>query len=187
MKQEIEKALKVLNDGGTILYPTDTIWGIGCLATDPVAVQKVYDIKKRADTKSMLVLLDNENRLPSYVDVVPDIAWELIEATDKPLTIIYPGAKNLAENLLPEDKSIGIRIPEDDFCRQLIQKLRRPIVSTSANLSGKPSPSFYDDIDPEILKSADYVVNWRQDDSTPAQPSSIIKLGVGGEIEIIRK
>ena len=108
MRQEIEKALKVLNDGGTILYPTDTIWGIGCLATDPVAVQKVYDIKKRADTKSMLVLLDHENRLLSYVDVVPDIAWELSESTDKPLTIIYPGAKNLADNLLPENKSDAI-------------------------------------------------------------------------------
>ncbi len=187
MRQEIEKAVKIINEGGIILYPTDTIWGIGCLATDPDAVQKVYDIKKRTDTKSMLVLLDNANRLPSYVDEVPDIAWELIEATDKPLTIIYPGGKNLAENLLSEDKTIGIRIPEDDFCRQLIQKLRRPIVSTSANISGMPSPAFFDEIDPEIIKSVDYVVNWRQDDSRPAQPSPIIKLGVGGEIMVIRK
>lgn len=187
MRKEIEKAFEVLTNGGTILYPTDTIWGIGCLATDPSAVQKVYNIKKRSDTKSMLILLDNANRLPSYVDEVPDIAWELIEASDKPLTIIYPGGKNLAENLLPGDKSIGIRISEDDFCRQLIQKLRRPIVSSSANISGMPSPAFYNEIDPEIINSVDYVVNWRQDDVVPTQASSIIKLGVGGEIVVIRE
>ncbi len=187
MKQDIEQAIKVLNNGGTILYPSDTIWGIGCLATDPIAVQKVYDIKKRSDTKSMLILLDNANSLPSYIDEVPEIAWDLVDAADNALTIIYPNGKNLAKNLLPEDKSIGIRIPDDDFCRQLIQKLRRPIVSTSANLSGQTSPSFYDEIDQEIINSVDYVVKWRQDDHTPAAASSIIKLGLGGEISIIRK
>lgn len=187
MRQEIEKAYEVLQKGGTILYPTDTIWGIGCLADDPKAVQKVYDIKKRSDTKSMLILLDHENRLPSYVKVVPDIAWELIEVSESPLTIIYPGAKNLAPNLLPEDESIGIRIVADEFCKQLIQKLRKPIVSTSANFSGEPSPAFFDEIDPQIIEAVDYVVEWRQEDKTPAQPSSIIKLGIGGEISIIRK
>jgi L-threonylcarbamoyladenylate synthase len=187
MKMDIERALKVLKGGGTILYPTDTIWGIGCLSTDPAAVKKVYDIKKRRDTKSMLVLLDDGNRLPSYVDEVPDVAWELIDAADKPLTIIYPCGKNLAENLLSEDKSIGIRIADDDFCRQLIQKLRRPIVSTSANFADQPSPSFFEEIDPEIIDAVDYVVEWRQEDLTPATASSIIKLGAGGQISIIRK
>lgn len=187
MKRDIEQALKVLNSGGTILYPTDTIWGIGCLATDPAAVQKVYEIKKRSDTKSMLVLLDDANRLPSYIDVVPDIAWELIDAADKPLTIIYPKGKNLANNLLSDDKSIGVRIPDDEFCRQLIQKLRRPIVSTSANIAGQPSPAFFEEIDPKIKDAVDYVVEWRQDDLTPSSPSSIIKLGTGGQISIIRK
>ena len=186
MRKDIEQALKVLNEGGTILYPTDTIWGIGCLATNTVAVQKVYDIKKRSDTKSMLILLDNTNRLSSYIDEVPDVAWELIDATDKPLTIIYPAGKNLAENLLSEDKSIGIRITDDDFCRQLVQKLRRPIVSTSANFTGQPSPSFFEEIDPEIIDAVDYVVEWRQDDLTPASASSIVKLGSGGQISIIR-
>lgn len=187
MKKDIDQAYAVLNNGGTILYPTDTIWGIGCLATDPVAVQKVYDIKKRSDTKSMLILLDDANRLPSYIDEIPEVAWELIEAADNALTIIYPNGKNLAGNLLSEDKSIGIRIADDDFCRQLIQKLRRPIVSTSANLAGESSPSFFEEIDPEIIEAVDYVVEWRQDDFTPALASSIIKLGTGGQISIIRK
>lgn len=187
MKKDIDQAYAVLNNGGTILYPTDTIWGIGCLATDPVAVQKVYDIKKRSDTKSMLILLDDANRLPSYIDEIPEVAWELIEAADNALTIIYPNGKNLAGNLLSEDKSIGIRIANDDFCRQLIQKLRRPIVSTSANLAGESSPSFFEEIDPEIIEAVDYVVEWRQDDFTPALASSIIKLGTGGQISIIRK
>lgn len=186
MRKDIDQANTVLNNGGTILYPTDTIWGIGCLATDPVAVQKVYDIKKRKDNKSMLILLDDANRLPSYLDEVPDVAWELIHAAVKPLTIIYPNGKNLAENLIANDKSIGIRIADDDFCRQLIQKLRRPIVSTSANLAGQASPSFFEEIDPEIIDAVDYVVEWRQDDPTPALASSIIKLGTGGQISIIR-
>ncbi len=187
MKQDIERSIEILNQGGTILYPTDTIWGIGCLATDPAAVEKVYKIKQRSDAKSMLILLDDANRLPSYVDEVPDIAWELIDAADKPMTIIYPGGKNLAENLISEDRSIGIRILDDDFCRELIHKLRRPIVSTSANISDQPSPAVFDEISQEIIDAVDYVVGWRQDDLTPTVASSIIKLGPGGEITIIRK
>ena len=186
MKQDIEKALEILKKGGTILYPTDTIWGIGCLATDPAAVEKVYRIKKRSDTKSMLLLLANANSLPFYVKEVPEIAWALIEAAVKPLTIIYPDGRNLAENLLSEDRSIGIRIVADDFCRELIQKLGKPIVSTSANLSGESSPANFNEISPEIIQSVDYVVEWRQDDTKPVRASSIIKLGIGGEISIIR-
>lgn len=186
MKNDIDKAIEVLNQGGTILYPTDTIWGIGCLATDQQAVEKVYKIKKRSDTKSMLILLEDANRLPSYVDEVPEIAWELLDAADKPMTIIYPGAINLAANLISEDQTIGIRIAGDEFCQRLIQKLRRPIVSTSANISGQPSPAKYDEISQEILDAVDYVVEWRQDDLTPAAASSIIKLGTTGEISILR-
>lgn len=187
MRKEIKSALKVLKEGGVILYPTDTIWGIGCDATNEEAVSKVYAIKERADTKSMLVLIHTETLLPSYVTAVPEIAWELIESAVDPLTIIYPGAKNLAKNLIGPGRTIGIRITKDDFCTQLISRFRKPIVSTSANLSGRTSPANFLKIDQLIREKVDYIVNWRQDDYTTAKPSSIIKLGIGGEIDIIRK
>lgn len=187
IKADIEASLKVLNEGGIILYPTDTIWGIGCDATNPKAVSRIYSLKQREDSKSMLVLLHNSNLLSSYMETVPDIAWELLEAAEDPLTIIYPGAKNLATNLIAEDGSIGIRVAREAFCEGLIQRFRRPIVSTSANISGEPSPPYFDEITSEIKENVDYVVRWRQDDRSPAKPSSIIKLGVGGEIRIIRK
>ena len=187
MIEDLNNALKVLKEGGVILYPTDTIWGIGCDATNEEAVAKVYAIKERADAKSMLVLIHTETLLPSYVSMVPEIAWELIEAAIDPLTIIYPGGKNLAKNLMGQDRSIGIRVTKDDFCTQLISRFRKPIVSTSANLSGHSSPANYLEIDESIRTTTDYIVNWRQDDYTTATPSSIIKLGIGGEIDIIRK
>lgn len=187
INNDINIALKVLKEGGIILYPTDTIWGIGCDATNEEAVAKVYAIKERADTKSMLVLIHTEALLPSYITTVPDIAWELIEAAIDPLTIIYPGGKNLAKNLMGQDQSIGIRVTKDDFCSRLISRFRKPVVSTSANLSGQTSPANYLEIDESIREKVDYIVNWRQDDYTTAKPSSIIKLGVGGEIDIIRK
>ncbi len=187
MIEDLNNALKVLKEGGVILYPTDTIWGIGCDATNEEAVAKVYAIKERADAKSMLVLIHTEALLPSYVSMVPEIAWELIEAAIDPLTIIYPGGKNLAKNLMGPDRSIGIRVAKDDFCSQLISRLRKPLVSTSANLSGRPSPANYLEIDESIHEKVDYIVNWRQNDYSTAKPSSIIKLGVGGEIDIIRK
>ncbi len=187
MNDDLKKALEVLQDGGTILYPTDTVWGIGCDATHPEAVKKVYQIKQREDSKSMLVLVDSEVRLERYVAEVPEVAWQLIEVADKPMTLIYPGAKNLAANLIAPDGSIGIRLVKDDFCRQLIQRLKKPIVSTSANISGQPTPAGFDQIAPEILRAVDYVVTWRQDDPTAAQPSSIIAVGLGGQIRIIRK
>ncbi len=187
MEDEIQKALMVLQAGGTILYPTDTIWGIGCDATLPEAVEKVYRIKQREDSKSMLVLLDHPNRLLSYISEVPEVAWELLEVADKPLTIIYSGAKNLADNLVAADRSIGIRIARDPFCEKLISRLKKPLVSTSANISGQPAPKFFAEIDEKIKNSVDYIVNWRQDDRTPSSPSGIIKLGTGGEVEIIRK
>ena len=186
-QHDIEQALRVLKEGGTILYPTDTIWGIGCDPTNPDAVRKVYELKQREDSKSMLVLIDDDFRLPSYIDSVPDIAYELIDVADKPLSIIYPGAKNLAENLVAEDGSIGIRITSDPFCKQLIRRFNRPLVSTSANSSGDSSPAMFSDVSDRILESIDYVVQWRQDDITPAQASSIIKLDHAGRITIIRK
>ena len=185
-KQDIENALKVLKEGGLILYPTDTIWGIGCDATNEEAVAKVYDLKKRSDTKSMLVLLDSENRLNYYLKEVPEIAWDLIEVSDKPLTIIYPGARNLAGNLVAIDSSIGIRITREEFSQALIRKFGKAIVSTSANVSGKKSPSTFSDVDPEILEGVDYVVRYRQDDLQKRQPSGIIRIGLKGEVEVLR-
>jgi L-threonylcarbamoyladenylate synthase len=185
--EDIAKAVEVLRSGGIILYPTDTIWGIGCDATNPTAVNRIYEIKKRQDTKSMLVIMENPNLLTSYIVEVPEIAWELIEVADTPLTIIYPRAKNLAANLLAEDGSIGIRITNDAFTQQLIQRFRKPVVSTSANISGQKSPQNFAEISDEIKQSVDYVVGFRQDDLSKSNPSGIIKLGVGGQIEIIRK
>lgn len=187
MQNDIKQALEVLQKGGVILYPTDTIWGIGCDATNEAAVKRVYEIKKRADSKSMLVLMENVNLLERYMQEVPEIAYSLIEVTDKPMTIIYPAAKNLAPNLLAEDGSVGIRITTERFTQTLIQRFRRPIVSTSANISGEASPAIFAEVSEEIKKAVDYVVGYRQDDVAPARPSSIIKLGVGGEIKIIRE
>lgn len=187
MQEDIKNALEVLQKGGVILYPTDTIWGIGCDATNEAAVKRVYEIKKRADSKSMLVLLENVNFIERYIVEVPEIAYSLIEVNDKPMTIIYPGAKNLAQNLIAEDGSIGIRITEESFTRNLIQRFRKPIVSTSANISGEAPPATYAEVSDEIKNAVDYVVQYRQDDLNPATPSSIIKLGVGGEIKIIRE
>ena len=187
MTDDIRAAVQVLRKGGIILYPTDTIWGIGCDATNPAAVERIYEIKQRSDTKSMLVLLDTAASLDRYVQQIPDIAWDLIDLADKPLTIIYPGAKNLAKNLLSKDNSIGIRIVQDEFCKKLIQQFRKPVVSTSANISGKPWPENFDAIKPDILQRVDYIVKWGQEDYTKKKPSAIIKLGITGEIEIIRE
>jgi L-threonylcarbamoyladenylate synthase len=187
MHEDIKNALEVLKNGGVILYPTDTIWGIGCDATNEAAVARVYKIKKRADSKSMLVLMENPALLERYVSEVPEIAWDLVEIATTPLTVIYPGAKNLAKNLIAEDGSIGIRFTKEAFSSLLLQRFRRPLVSTSANISGEKSPAFFDEISAEIKNQVDYIVEYRQNDTAPAQPSSIIKLGVGGQIEIIRK
>lgn len=187
MNDDIKKALEVLKQGGVILYPTDTIWGIGCDATNPETVKRIYDIKKRADSKSMLVLMENPALLERYVEEVPEVAWDLVEISTTPLTVIYPGAKNLANNLVAEDGSIGIRFTSEKFTAQLLQRFRKPLVSTSANISGEKSPAFFEEISNEVKKQVDYIVEYRQEDTTPAQPSSIIKLGSGGQIDIIRK
>jgi L-threonylcarbamoyladenylate synthase len=187
MKDDINKALEVLRNGGVILYPTDTIWGIGCDATNAEAVQRIYEIKQREDSKSMLVLVHAEAMLPTYVGEMPEVAWELLEVATEPMTIIYPGARNLAPNLVSADGTIGIRVTPDAFCSQLISRFKKPIVSTSANISGQPSPGNFDEIDPALHDQVDYVVKWRQDDLARANPSSVIKLGPAGEIEILRK
>lgn len=185
--QDLSKCLETLKNGGVILYPTDTIWGLGCDATNEKAVERIYNIKKRNDQKSMLVLLDNPNKIPSYINEIPEIAWDLIELTEKPLTIIYSNAKNLAKNLIAQDGSVGIRISEDEFNQKLIQRFKKPIVSTSANISGEKSPQNFSEISQEIINSVDYIVEWKQNDLTQMLPSSIIKLGIGGEVQIIRE
>lgn len=187
MNEEIKKACEVLNRGGVILYPTDTIWGIGCDATNPEAVKRVYDIKQRADSKALLVLVDTAAKLNYYVADVPPVAWDLVEVTDKPLTIIYGGARNLAPNLLAEDGSVGIRVTAEEFSQQLCQRFRKALVSTSANISGQPSPANYSDISEELKNLVDYVVDYRRDEKSQSKSSSIIKLGAHGEIQIIRK
>lgn len=187
MQNDIKKSLEILKNGGVILFPTDTVWGIGCDATNIEAVQRIYKIKKREESKSMLILMENQALLDRYINNIPEIAWDLIEISTTPLTIIYPGAKNLAPNLIASDGSIGIRFTKENFTSRLIQQFRKPLVSTSANISGEKSPAFFGEISEEIKTQVDYIVEYRQNDTTAAHPSSIIKLGYGGQIEVIRK
>lgn len=187
MKAEIKKACQVMNDGGVILYPTDTVWGIGCDATNAEAVKRVYEIKQRTDSKAMLVLVDSQAKVQSYVKEVPNVAWDLMDLTTKPLTIIFDGARNLAENLLAEDGSVGIRVTDELFSKQLCFHFRKAIVSTSANISGQPGASVFSEISEEIKNAVDYVVDYRRKDTRRSEPSSIIKLGARGEVKIIRK
>ena len=187
MNEEIKKACQVMREGGVILYPTDTIWGIGCDATNEEAVRRVYEIKHRADSKSMLVLVDSAVKVDFYVQDVPEVAWDLIELADKPLTIIYSGARNLAPNLLAEDGSVGIRVTGEEFSKRLCQQFRKAIVSTSANVSGQPSPQNFSEISEEIKSDVDYIVDYRREETGKAKPSSIIKLDKGGVIKIIRQ
>jgi len=187
MQEEIKKIVEVLRAGGVILYPTDTVWGLGCDATNEKAVKRIFDIKKRADAKAMLVLIDNPAKLQSYVEEVPDMAWDLIELSEKPLTIIYPLAKNLAKNLIAPDKTIGIRVTKETFSRNLCAQFRNPIVSTSANISGSTTPANFTQVTEEIKSAVDYIVKFRQDDLSTPKPSSIIKLGQGNLFQLIRE
>lgn len=186
-RDEINRACNVLHNGGVILYPTDTIWGIGCDATNEEAVRRVYEIKRRTDSKAMLVLVDSDVKVQSFIREVPSVAWDLIELSEKPLTIIYDGARNLAPNLLAEDGSVGMRVTREEFSRQLCFRFRKPIVSTSANISGEPSPRSFAEISDEIKQSVDYVVAVRQGEPPCATPSSIVKLGAGGQVKVIRE
>ena len=204
-REDLQEALRVLRSGGIIVYPTDTVWGIGCDATNAEAVKKIYALKQREDSKSMLVLLDSPAKLNYYIGDIPDAAWALLEATNdgndgndgndandgndgmmKPLTIIYPNARNLAPNLIAEDGSIGIRITGEPFSKALCEQLRHPIVSTSANISGHPTAHFFHEIEQAVLDGADYVCRFRRDDDCPHEPSSIIKINADGTFQIIR-
>jgi L-threonylcarbamoyladenylate synthase len=186
-EEDLNESLKVLRNGGVILYPTDTIWGLGCDPTNPEAVEKIYRIKSREQGKSLLILVDSEAMVERYVIEVPEIAWELTSVADDPLTVIYPGGKNLAPGVCSEDGTIGIRICRDEFCRELIRRFRKPLVSTSANLSGKPSPENFGVIEQSVIESADYVVKYRQDERRKYSSSPVIKLSSDGTIKIIRK
>ena len=204
MQESIQKALEVLRTGGIILYPTDTVWGIGCDATDPAAVAKIYKIKRRADSKSLVLLASDIDMIARYVKEIPEMAIQLVEVNDKPMTIIYPDAvtglspdasgtlpkadrRALAFNTVAEDGSVGIRIPMMDFCQQLVYKLGRPLVSTSANFSGEPTPKRYAEIPEEIRSAVDYIVDPSLERGSTGQSSSIIKVGLDYSIEIIRK
>jgi L-threonylcarbamoyladenylate synthase len=183
---DVEQALAVLQQGGVILYPTDTIWGLGCDATNAAAIQKVYTIKNREDTKSLIILLADVRDLLHYVAAPDPTVFDYIEQVQRPTTIIFQTAINLPEKLIAADGSIAIRIVQDTFCQHLIKRLRKPIVSTSANQSGAPSPQNFTAISDSIKSSVDYVVKWRQDDATPSQPSQIIKWNNDGTIAILR-
>ena len=188
--EDLREAVRVLREGGIILYPTDTVWGIGCDATNAAAVERIYRLKRRQDSKAMLCLLDGAGKLQGYVKQIPSVAWDLLESTgepeQRPLTIIYPGAKNVAENLLAEDGSLGIRITEEPFSKNLCAMLRHPLVSTSANISGEPTARSFREISEEIRQGVDYICRFRQKDPCKGKPSSIIKLGVNNEVEVIR-
>jgi L-threonylcarbamoyladenylate synthase len=187
LRDELAKALKVVQEGGIILYPTDTIWGIGCDATNSEAVKKIYQLKRRDEAKSMIILLDTDNKLESYIQEVPSVAYDLIEFSENPLTLIMPGAKNVSPALISADGSLGVRIVKHDFCQQLIQRLRKPLVSTSANISGRPSPQNFGQIEQEIIDGVDYVVDLEQHTMERKKPSTIMRLQPDGRFEFIRR
>lgn len=187
MKEDISKAIEIMNSGGIILYPTDTIWGIGCDATNEKAVQKVYELKQRSDNKAMIVLIDNPVKLNYYLAETPDMAWDLIELSNKPLTIIYDNARNVADNLIADDGSLAIRVTQEGFSHELCKRFRKAIVSTSANISGMSAPQNFSEISEDIKNGVDYIVSYRQNDMSKAKASSILKLGNNGEIKIIRE
>ncbi|HEC43356.1 MAG TPA: threonylcarbamoyl-AMP synthase [Bacteroides sp.] len=188
MREEIKRCLEVLRKGGSILYPTDTIWGIGCDATNPEAVAKVYNIKKRVDSKAMLVLVDSVDMIYNYVNEVPEMALEILNLQhESPMTIIYPTAIGLAENLVADDGSIGIRVTSEPFSKELIRAFRKPIVSSSANIASQAAPAKFSEISDEIRSAADYIAGWKQDDGKKRKPSAVLKVSINGEVEVIRQ
>ncbi len=182
----MDKALETLKNGGTILYPTDTIWGIGCDATNVEAINKIFEIKKREKNKSMIILVESEKRLQDLVDV-PEMAWEIIDLSEKPVTIVYENPRGLPKELLAEDGSIGIRLVKNDFCKKMISKLNKPLVSTSANLSGQKSPLKFSDIAPEIIDAVDYAVEENRDKISEFSGSSVIKIWSDNRIKVLRE
>lgn len=186
MQIDINQSVQILTQGGLILYPTDTVWGIGCDATNPEAVEKVFKLKQRHDSKALICLVADDRMLGKYIKKIPDVAYDILDVTEEPITIIYDGARQLAPNLVADDNSIAIRIPNDEFCFQLLRKFNKPIVSTSANISGQPTPKSFKEISNEIIKGVDYVVNLHRE-KVCTKPSSIIKLSNDGKVQIIRK
>ncbi|MES2837806.1 MAG: L-threonylcarbamoyladenylate synthase [Bacteroidota bacterium] len=187
MEQELQKALEVLKNGGVIIYPTDTVWGLGCDATNSKAIEKLIEIKGKQANNGLIVLVDKDINLNKYVDEVPEVAWEIIEVSDKPITIIYDKVKGIAAQCIAPDGSAAIRVVNDEFCKKLIYKLGKPIVSTSANFSGQPTPANFLEVNKDLQQKVDYVVNWRQNEKTQAAASSIIKISNSGSFKIIRK
>ncbi|MFV0506201.1 MAG: L-threonylcarbamoyladenylate synthase [Bacteroidales bacterium] len=185
--KDIEEALGVLRNGGIILYPTDTVWGIGCDASNEMAVERIYKLKKRESSKNMIILLGDIAVIESYTATLPDIAYELLDCVVEPTTIIYDGAKNLARNLIPEDNSVAIRVTKERFSQSLTKRFKKALVSTSANIAGSTTPATFGQIDKNIIDGVDYVVKYRQDDCTKVKPSAIIKLQSNGGVEILRK
>ena len=185
-KEDIRRAVKVMNKGGIILYPTDTIWGLGCDATNADAVRRIYEIKQRTDAKALISLVDSETKVQFYVKEVPEVAWDVMELSERPMTVVFDGGRNLAPNLLAEDGSVAIRITKEAFSKELCMHMKRAIVSTSANISGQPAPRCFSEISEEIKAAVDYICTSRQDEPPTQTASSIIKLGVGGEVTIIR-
>ena len=189
MKKEddIRQAVEVMRKGGVILYPTDTVWGIGCDATNAEAVKRVYEIKRRDDSKALICLVDSDVRMQRYFRNVPEVAWDLIELAERPTTVILDNANGFAENLIAEDGSVAIRVTREEFSKELCYRFQKPIVSTSANISGEPTAQNYRDISEEILQAVDYVCWTRRQEHNPHTPSSIIKLSPNGEVKIIRE
>lgn len=187
MEQEINKAVEVLKKGGTILYPTDTIWGIGCDATNSKAVDKILKIKNRPKNFSFIILVEKDGRITNYVEQIPEITWDLLSGFDLPVTVVYPKAKNLAKNVVAKDGTIAIRVVKDEFCKKVIAKFGKPIVSSSANLSGEPSPVMFKDISEAFKKKVDYIVPIHQGKFSKTKASTIIKLKLNGEFDIIRQ
>lgn len=185
-KEDIRRAIEVMNNGGIILYPTDTIWGLGCDATNAEAVKRIYAIKQRTDAKALISLVDSEAKVQFYVREVPEVAWDVMELSERPMTVVFDGGRNLAPNLLAEDGSVAIRITKEPFSKELCMRMKRAIVSTSANISGEPAPRCFAEISKEIIAAVDYVCTSRQDEPPTQKASSIIKLGAGGEVTIIR-
>jgi L-threonylcarbamoyladenylate synthase len=186
MNTEIQKAFEVIQNGGIILYPTDTVWGIGCDATNAEAVAKIYRLKQRAETQSMICLMNGEKMMYNVFTAIPDVAWQIIDLSEKPTTIILDNPRNVAPNLIAADKTLGIRIIKEPFCFKLLERMKKPLVSTSANISGQPTPKSFKEISPEIIKGVDYVVNLHHDKICD-KPSTIIKLSLDNQVKIIRK
>ncbi len=187
MDEEIVKAVAILKSGGTILYPSDTIWGVGCDATNSKAVQKVINLKNRPPQSSFIILIEKESRLKDYIAEIPEILWDLLSGIESPTTIIYPRAKNLPKNVVAVDGSIAIRLVHDEFCNKLIGKLNKPIISSSANFSGLKAPLMFKDISEEFKQRVDYIVNYNQDRLNKVKPSTIIKLKPNGTFDIVRQ